>query len=120
MTILKDLGVAENAPLLEVWNKIDNFPPDRRSALRIQADRTSDIFAVSALTGEGLDVLLDAVSETLSEPRHDSRLTLSFAEGRKRAWLFEHGVVMDDSQTDDGYVMHVRWTVRQERQYREL
>ncbi|MGB5559462.1 MAG: GTPase HflX, partial [Paracoccaceae bacterium] len=120
MTILKDLGVAENAALLEVWNKIDNFPPDQRTALRTQAERTEGVFAVSALSGEGLDVLLGAVSDALSEARHETTLTLAFDQGRKRAWLFEAGVVESEKQTAKGHRLHLRWTARQERAFRDL
>lgn len=120
MTILKDLGVAEDAPLLEVWNKIDNFPADQRDALLTQADRTPDVYAVSALTGEGMDALLDAVSTALSDARHDATVHLPFSDGRKRAWLFEHGLVSDDQQAEDGHRMQVCWTARQEKQFRDL
>ncbi len=120
MTILKDLGVAADAPLLEVWNKIDNLPPEERDALRTQAERRQDVFAVSALTGEGVLQLLDAVSGALSEARHELVLTLPFTEGRKRAWLFAQGLVKEDQQTEDGYRMLVRWTARQEKLFREL
>jgi GTP-binding protein HflX len=120
MTILKDLGVAEEASLLEVWNKIDNFPPEERAALRVQAERTEGIFAVSALTGEGLEALLDAVSEGLSENRHQTALTLPFSEGRKRAWLFQAGVVESEKDTKAGHRLHVRWTERQEKAFRDL
>ncbi len=119
-TILKDLGVAEEAPLLEVWNKIDNLPPEERAALRVQAERTEGIFAVSALTGEGLEALLDAVSEGLSENRHQTALTLPFSEGRKRAWLFQAGVVESEKDTKAGHRLHVRWTERQEKAFRDL
>jgi GTPase len=58
MTILASLGVAEEAPLLEVWNKVDLVSPDDRAALAVQAERSEKVFPVSALTGEGLDALL--------------------------------------------------------------
>ncbi len=118
--ILKDLGVAEDASVLEVWNKIDNFPPDDRAALRVQAERTEGIFAVSALTGEGLEPLLAAVSKALSDERHQTTLTLPFSEGRKRAWLFQAGVVESEKDTRTGHRLQLRWTDRQEKAFREL
>jgi len=120
MTILNSLGVADGAPLLEVWNKIDKLPDDTRAALSVQAERTDGIFAVSALTGEGIGPLLQAVAETLKDPRHIETLTLAFKEGRKRAWLFEEGIVETDTQTESGYSMQVLWTARQKERFERL
>ncbi len=118
--ILKDLGVAESAAQIEVWNKIDQFPAEERDALRTQADRTPDVHAVSALSGEGIDALLAAVAAALSDEQHDSAVTVAFDEGRKRAWLHAQGVVKDERQTETGHEVQVRWTVRQEKQFRDL
>jgi GTP-binding protein HflX len=120
MQILHGLGVAEGAPMLEVWNKIDLLPDDVLASMVTQADRTADIFAVSAVTGEGLDTLLAAIAATVKEPRITQTLTLAFADGRKRAWLFDAGVVTSDRQTDDGYVMDVTWTTTQQARYARL
>ncbi len=118
--ILKDLGVTEEAPLLEVWNKIDNYPPDERAALQVQAERTDGVFALSALTGEGLEPLLGAVSSTLSEVRHDAIIELPFSDGRKRAWLYDQGVVTSETDSQEAHHLSVRWTARQEKTFREL
>jgi len=120
MAILNSLGVADGAPLLEVWNKIDKLPEDAHAALTVQSERTEGIFAVSALTGEGLGPLLQAVADTLKDPRHSEVLDLGFNEGRKRAWLFEEGLVEADSQTDTGYSMQVLWTDRQKERFARL
>ena len=37
--------------------------------------------------------MLAAVAETLSPPRHRSEVTLAHSDGRRRAWLFDQGVV---------------------------
>ena len=120
MTILKDLGVAETAPLIEVWNKIDTFPEAERAALVTQSGRSPGLHAVSALSGEGVDPLLAAIATTLSSPRHDATLTLPFADGRKRAWLYDQGVVTEEADTEDGHRLSVRWTARQEKTFRDL
>ena len=78
------------------------------------------MFLVSALTGEGLDPLLQEVSARLSEPLNDELLRLDFGEGRKRAWLFEQGVVRVETHGDDGITLNVRWSDRQRARYREL
>lgn len=120
MTILHSLGVAEGAPLLEVWNKIDLVPEDAKAGLVVQADRTEGLFAVSAITGEGLDGLLDAVSQTLQPPLITETLSLGFAQGRERAWLFSQGVVEGEEQGEDGSTLTVSWTEAQKARFANL
>ncbi len=56
--ILEGLGVDEDVPLFEVWNKIDVLSEDTRRALLVQDARTPGIHAVSALTGDGIGPLV--------------------------------------------------------------
>ncbi len=120
MTILQSLGVAEEAPLIEVWNKIDLLEGDARDATLTQAARMDDLYAISAVTGEGLEPLLAAIPEKLKDPRSTATLHLGFSDGRKRAWLFEAGIVTDDVQTADGYQMTVFWTDLQKERFGRL
>ncbi len=111
--ILESLGVDEDVPLFEVWNKIDMLSEDTRKALLTQDARTPGIHAVSAITGEGLDGLLAAIADALDEERREEVVELDFANGRARAWLHAEGVVTSEVQTDTGYRVTVRWTDRQ-------
>jgi len=119
-TILETLGVAQDAKTIEVWNKIDNLPDEDRDAMLTQAERSDTIVAISALTGQGVDQLLNVVSANLEEEKIERDLVLPFSEGRKRAWLFEQGVIQTEKQVDDGFAITVRWTARQEKKFREL
>jgi GTP-binding protein HflX len=118
--ILSSLGVADGAPLVEIWNKIDLMSDDDRAAMVTQADRTEDLFAVSSITGEGLDAVLAALPSKLKDPRSEAKLTLDFAQGRKRAWLFDEGIVTDDKQTDTGFEMTVFWTSLQKDRFARM
>jgi GTP-binding protein HflX len=118
--ILTSLGVKAETPLFEVWNKLDLVDPAARAALSVQATRSETVFALSALTGEGLPRLMDAVSSAFEEEKSDRELRLGFEEGRRRAWLHEEGVVQAERQTRTGYRIAVRWTARQESRYRDL
>lgn len=118
--ILAALGVSETAPMIEVWNKIDKMPEDERAAVEAQCARTDDLFAISAVTGEGMDGLLASLAEHLKDPRRAETFTLSFAEGRKRAWLFDQGIVTDEVQDENGYTISVFWTIMQKERYSRL
>lgn len=118
--ILTALGVSDTAPMLEVWNKIDLLSDQARDGLMTQSARTDDVFAISAITGDGIPALLDAISAATKDPRTAETLTLGFGDGRARAWLFDAGVVTSDTQTDDGYRMDVFWTALQKERFNRL
>ena len=107
--ILETLGVTEDTPRFELWNKADLLPDEARLAAGARADRDAGIFLVSAWAGEGLEPFLQALTGILAEDMRDDTLTLGFDDGRKRAWLFEKGLVQSENQADDGYRLLVRW-----------
>ncbi|WP_238371378.1 GTPase HflX [Heliomarina baculiformis] len=120
LSILSTLGVSSERPLLEVWNKIDQFDGDERDALRARAARDEKIFAVSALTGEGISDLLDQIADQLQNARTETVLHLNFEDGRRRAWLFEQDVVQEESQTENGFEIRVLWSDVQKARYDAL
>ena len=91
-----------------------------RAALAVNAESRTNVFPISAVTGEGLAPLLVAIGQAFDEEKSERSLTLAFSEGRKRAWLHQEGVVQSETETEDGHQITVRWTARQERRYREL
>jgi GTP-binding protein HflX len=109
-TILESLGTSDEVPRFELWNKIDLLPEDRREAARVQAARSEGVFAVSALTGEGIDAVLDAVAEQLGGALRRERLELPWTDGKRRAWLFAHDVVRAEERGDTGSLLEVEWT----------
>ncbi len=117
--ILQDLGLPEDVTVLEVWNKIDQFDEEEREAVLRRAEREG-CYAISAVTGDGLDALLKAIEAGLEQEHLTEVLTVGFDQGRARAWLFDQGVVVDDTQTDDGHRMTVRWTAKQAARFRAL
>lgn len=118
--ILESLGVAEDVPLIEVWNKIDALTEETRAALLVQDARRGDVQAVSALTGEGFEPLLAAIETRLGEERHDEALHLGFDQGRARAWLHEQNVVRGERETKDGWDLDVNWSTSQRHRFRAL
>ena len=118
--IMDSLGVSEDTPQIEVWNKIDRLEPEAREAVLTRAARLDHVQALSAWTGEGMEALVEAITEGITEATHETTLTLGFDEGRKRAWLFEKGVVEDEQQTEDGFTLTVRWSAKQQAQFEQL
>ncbi|MEQ6247969.1 GTPase HflX [Sulfitobacter sp. HNIBRBA3233] len=118
--ILTSLGVPKETRTFEVWNKLDLMPPDRADAMRERAARDDSVLAISAITGEGLDKLQATVAEALQGALRTSQIELAFSEGRKRAWLFDHDIVIEEEQTDAGFLLTVRWSAEQEAAFQRL
>ena len=91
-----------------------------REALATQAARQPDVIVVSALTGEGVDPLLAAISERIREPQTEDEIVLPFAQGRARAWLHEQGVVRAEREDERGHILRVAWTARQKARFAAL
>ncbi|EKE43574.1 hypothetical protein OCGS_2306 [Oceaniovalibus guishaninsula JLT2003] len=118
--ILTELGVDDATPRIEVWNKADLLAEDAASATAAQAARRDDVLILSALTGAGIDTLTAAITAALDEARMRKTLVLPHAAGKRRAWLYEQGVVEDERQSEDGNHLTVNWTARQARRFHDL
>ncbi|MEP5731851.1 MAG: GTPase HflX [Sulfitobacter sp.] len=118
--ILISLGVPSETRSFEIWNKIDLLTREEADALHARAERDDDVLALSAISGEGLERLQSVVAQALQGAVREAEVTLSFAEGKKRAWLFDQDVVVGENQTDDGFALTVRWSSRQEAQFQQL
>ncbi len=119
-SILDSLGVAEDTAQIELWNKLDQLGPEELETVRIRAARNPDVHVTSALTGEGLDAFLEAVTEALGAERVEEDLVLGFAEGKRRAWLFEKGLVEEERQEEDGFHLRVLWSARDKARFQTL
>ena len=118
--ILASLKVNADVPMFEIWNKLDLVDPSQHDALAVQAANRAGVFPVSALTGEGIDRLLDAMSAVFDEEKTRRTLNLPFAAGKARAWLHDEAVVLDETVDETGWQIDVEWTARQEMRWREL
>ncbi len=102
--VLKALG-AEDVPQLRVYNKIDA----RGLSPRIDRDDAGRVVAVwvSAVSGEGIDLLYAAIAERVSAAQARGVIQLSPSEGRLRARFYALGDVLDEQMTDQGLVRMV-------------
>ena len=108
--VLETLGLGEtdSPPRLEVWNKIDALNPVDRESLLNEAGRRDDVIAISALTGEGIDRLREAISASLTAGSQVHRLSLPAGEGERLAWLHSRGEVLEQQVDGDTLQLAVR------------
>jgi GTP-binding protein HflX len=111
-SVLKQLE-ADRVPQIRVYNKIDKLdrPP------RVTSNRSGEGRAVwlSAATGEGIPMLLDAISDRLCRKTLHRVIHLQPSQGRQRAKLFELGAVSSEETAEDG-----SWTLELKMSERDL
>jgi len=104
--VLEEIG-AENLPQLLVFNKIDLLDGMSPRIDRDEAGVPIRVW-VSALTGEGLDLLHEALAERVSTDMINHVLSLPASAGKLHAQLFQAGAVnQDEIQETGGWKMDV-------------
>lgn len=98
LDLIEGEGATPKVPIVEAWNKWDLLTPDRAAELaeQIAARPDEPIVAVSALTGEGVDELLELVSKVLTEGARIHTFVVPMSDGQRRAWLHAHGEVVGE------------------------
>ncbi|MCH8498045.1 MAG: GTPase HflX [Marinobacter sp.] len=99
-SVLAEIG-ADEIPMLQVFNKIDLLDDFKPRIDRNEAGEPVRVW-VSAVTGAGIEELMDAVIERLAEDVLHQVLRLSPAQGRLRALLHQSGAVSGESFEPDG------------------
>jgi len=103
--ILNSLGVGEIEPrrMLEVWNKVDLLDAEAAESLRARA-ASGEAIVVSALKGEGVDALLNAVEERISGKLTTRTILLTAQQLPVMSWIYERGRVKSRVDHEDGSV----------------
>ena len=113
-----DAGDGSGRLMVEVWNKIDLVAPEEREALlgaRLRARRQPRRgwpSPVSAVTGEGIEALLDQLADLVDQGQAMTA-NLAANDGKALAWLYRHGRIIERTDAEDG---SVRLSVRLDHQ----
>jgi GTP-binding protein HflX len=126
LDVLAELGIVDGEggepaiPIIEVWNKWDLLSLARAEQLReVIAHRADEqIVAISAVTGEGCDGLLEVVGNSLTQGAQVCEFVLPMADGQRIAWLHARGDVLSEEPVGEGEKgpmvrMQVRLTPRE-------
>ncbi len=104
LKVLGDLGVTDKqrSQMVEVWNKSDLLDEEELLQRCNLLERTDNTIIISSLTGQGINELLDVIE--LSIGKNDDILTFSLplSQGADLAWVYEHGDVLERTDSKDG------------------
>jgi GTP-binding protein HflX len=98
-SVLKQLD-ADKVPQIRVYNKIDKL--DREPRMTNNRHGEGRAVWLSAVTGEGLPMLKEAIASRLRRKTTHRKIHLQPAQGRQRAKLFELGAVLNEEVSEDG------------------
>jgi len=107
LNVLVDLGLDQPVEegLIEALNKIDLLDPPTRQSLQHQTLRNLQSIALSAVTGEGCDGLLELVDSRLESDTRVVRLDIPLTDGKTLAWIYQRGEVL--GRRDDNEAAHI-------------
>lgn len=105
--ILADLGVigegGTSIPIVEAWNKWDLLDGEEQAMRHdLIAAKVSEtpVVPVSAITGEGVDALLEKLGTMLTGGAQTLELTVPLSDGQRLAWLHAHGEILAENEID--------------------
>ncbi len=114
--ILRELGVEmegeEGAPIIEAWNKVDLIDPDDPDGVQLPQHIPDNVCLISAATGQGVDQLIEMITETLSRNHKTETISLPLSDGKRVAWLHENGRVIESGQSDGNLILTVQMSNR--------
>lgn len=108
ITVLSDLGIDYDADprVIEVLNKIDALPDDTHQDIRRETQFNDRKVAVSALTGEGLDDMLQDIVHIVARDRLVCSFDIPPHDGGALAWLHARAEILDRTDSDD--MIHIK------------
>ncbi|MES2095497.1 MAG: GTPase HflX [Pseudomonadota bacterium] len=110
--VLSEIGVDDTTPRFEVWNKLDLLEGDARADALNDASHRDDVVAISAMSGEGVDTLIEKVAVKLTAAHRRYSITLEAGDGAGAAWLHQHGDVLEQMVEGDVATYDVRMAPR--------
>jgi len=105
--VLASLGVDETGEqhALEVHNKIDLLP---NGANHQTNNIAGGPVALSALTGQGTDTLLERLDAIINRDAFVVRVSLNHAQGEAMSWLYRNGDVLERRDSESGCELDIR------------
>jgi GTP-binding protein HflX len=105
--VLAQLGLEDrmaDGDVIEALNKVDLLDDDARRHLEAVASTGAQrhrAFAISASTGEGVEALLVAIADRLSENDRPLEIDVPLSDGATIAWLYRHGDVRNRQDAEE-------------------
>ncbi len=106
-----DAGPNHEQAMIEVLNKVDLISDELKASLTGNTKQKQRSFMISCTKKMGLEALLEGIENELSKADHVVDVTIEPKDMQVRAWLYQHGNVLDEIILEQGQCqMRVRLT----------
>ncbi len=108
LDVLSHLGLMDSdgqsdRAVIEAWNKVDLMDDEALAVTQRQAAAQGErVLPVSAVSGQGVEVLLAQIEAEISATRQEETFLVPVADGEGRAWVFANATVLDEMIMEDG------------------
>ena len=107
-TILDGLGVTnETVPILQVWNKWDAVSMADKDTLKTRVVSVKNAYIASAHTGQGMESVLNAISDALRHNNKQYMVYLDLSAGDQIAWFQGKSKVIQQNYDENGATLIV-------------
>ncbi len=109
--ILEDLGITyeNDERIIEVYNKIDAVKADEYDEfMRQQKSQRNAPVLLSALSGQGMDTLLQNVADIISKDHMTVEYSVKNTDGKALSWLYAHGEVVERMSNDSHTIISIQ------------
>ncbi|MDA0220201.1 MAG: GTPase HflX [Proteobacteria bacterium] len=110
LAVLNELGIGaerQQEHMIEALNKIDRLDEEERERTVSSAARRDDAVAISAVTGRGVDNLLEMLDARLRTGRRIVTLDIPVTDGRTLSYLYSHGEVLERTDGEESVRLKV-------------
>ncbi|CAM4417816.1 MAG: GTPase HflX [Legionellaceae bacterium] len=98
--VLKEIG-ADQIPLIEVYNKIDQVP-DATPFLEYDQTEYPKRIWLSAKTGQGIEILKQALSKIITPKRSEVIIRLTPEQSKMRSQCYDNKIVLSETLDETG------------------
>ena len=111
--VIAEVG-AQDVPQLVVFNKIDKLDPKVAAKVDLNDLGVPERVWISAQSGEGINLLMDAVASFFKGHFNKVSLTLDVNAGKKRAELYQLGQIISEGFDESGNSLFAMLLTQQE------
>lgn len=103
-----EAGEDHGQTVMEVWNKIDQLNADDKAVVQARCEASLEsreqisCAAISAVTGEGIEHLMQVIEDKLSRRDHVLTVLLPPSKYDVRAWLHQNGHILSEDMRKNG------------------
>jgi GTP-binding protein HflX len=103
LEVVKELG-GQDIPFMVAYNKIDKLSPEE---VKKRGNIAFEFVDISALSGEGMDILLEKIKNHISKEEKLVKIILPYNEGSLHSFLMENNRVIKSEYSENGIEVEV-------------